>query len=427
LVAALAVCVATFTVGLVHLAPCAAGSWWSSSNQYADMCWSSLPHDYTSSGLAERTPPLQDGNGRFPPPTDSPVVAVAAYGASLLTATASGWPDVTTRNSRPVSELSADEDVRTEAVTYTGIVSLAMLLAALASVVALARTHRPRPWDAMALAGAPALVLTGVMGWDMVAVALACGALWAWSWGRVALSGVLAGVGVATAWWPLVVPAAAALLCLRDRRAAAAGRLLAATAAGFAAVVLPAFLVAGEGVIRWLGTATTRDIGIGSTWQLVGFDGGSPGAWMVPVSAALVLLGVTALAILAPRRPRLPQVALLVLLGVLVLHDTHEPQTVLWVLPLAALARPRWRDLTLWQLAEIFFVVALAWHQQGYTVRDGEDDMVLTAALLGRVVAELLLAALVVRDVLRPWADPVRADGQLDDPAGGLLDEPALS
>ena len=425
LVAALTVCVATFTVGLVHLAPCAGGSWWNPPDQYADQCWSSHPYDYTGSGLAERTPLLSDGSGRFPPSTDSPVVAVAAYGASLGTAAVSGWPDVSARNSRPVSELSASEGVRAEAVTYTGVVSLLMLLAALASVAALARTHRPRPWDAMALAGAPALVLTAVMGWDMAAVALACGALWAWSRGRVALSGVLAGVGVATAWWPVVVPAAAVLLCLRERRTAAAGRLTAATAAGFAAVVLPAFLLAGEGVSKWLETATTLDVEDGSTWQLAG--GASSGGWQVPGAFALVLLSVAALAIFAPRRPRLPQVALLALLGVLVVHDTHEPQTVLWLLPLAALARPRWRDLTLWQLAELFFVVALAWHQHGYTVGDGEDDMVLTLAVLGRLVAELMLAALVVRDVLRPWADPVRADGQLDDPAGGVLDETALS
>ena len=30
---------------------------------------------------------------------------------------------------------------------------------------------------------------------------------------------------------------------------------------------------------------------------------------------------------------------------------------------------------------------------------------------------------LVVRDILQPWHDPVRADGLSDDPLGGVLDE----
>jgi hypothetical protein len=420
--------VATFTVGLVHLAPCAAGSWWDPPNQYADQCWSALPYDYASGGLAERTPPLQEGGGRFPPSTYSPTVAVAAYGAALATAAISGWPDAGARGSRPVREVSATEDVRAEAVTYTGVVSLLMLLAALASVLALARTHRSRPWDAMGFAAAPALVLTSVMGWDLAAVALASGAMWAWSRGRVNLTGVLAGVGAATPGWPAVVAGAAVMLCLRARQPAVAARVAAATATGFAAVVLPALLVAREGVTRWLATATTFDLGHGSTWQLGALEGGSPPVgWLEPVGLASVLVAVTALALWAPRRPRLPQIALLALLGALLVHDSREPQTVLWLLPLAALARPRWRDLLLWQAAELLYVVAFFWHRHGYTAHEsGEADLVLALALLARILAEVTLAALVVRDVLRPWSDPVRAAGQ-DDPAGGVLDEPVLS
>ena len=30
---------------------------------------------------------------------------------------------------------------------------------------------------------------------------------------------------------------------------------------------------------------------------------------------------------------------------------------------------------------------------------------------------------IVVRDILHPWHDPVRADGLSDDPLGGVLDE----
>jgi hypothetical protein len=424
-VAALAVCVATFTVGLIHLAPCAAGSWWSPPEQYADHCWSALPYDYAGGGLAERTPPLQESSGRTS--TYSPPVAVAGYGAALATAWVSGRPDVTAAGSRPVREAATSEEIRAEAVTYTGLVSLLMLLAALVSVFALARTHRSRPWDAMAFAGAPALVLTAVMGWDLAAVALTCAAMWAWSQRRATLTGVLAGVGVATAWWPAVVAGAAVVLCLRARQTNIAVRVAAATVAGFAIVVLPALLLARDGLDRWLATATDFSIEEGSTWHLGALDGGSPPQWLVPVGLAVVVLAVTALTLCAPQPPRLAQVALLGLLGALLVHGSHEPQTVLWLLPLAALARPRWRDLVLWQTAEILYVVAYSWHLHGYTVPEsGDADLVLTLAMLSRILAEVTLAAVVVRDVLRPWMDPVRAGGQ-DDPAGGVLEEAAVS
>lgn len=416
-------CVATFTVGLLHLAPCAAGSWWDPPHQYADQCWSALPYDYATGGLAERTPPLQEVSGSAP--VYSPPIAVAAYGVAVATAVVSGWPDVT-GTTGPVRVADTADAVRAQAVTYTGIVSLLMLVAALASVLALARTHCGRPWDAMAFAAAPALVLTGVMGWDLLAVALASAAMWAWARGRVTLAGLLAGFGAATAWWPVVVAGAAVVLCLRARQLALAGRLAAATAAGFAVAVLPALLLARDGVTRWLATATDVQIEDGSTWQLGALEGGSPPEWLEPVGLAVVLLGVTALTVWAPRRPRLPQVALLALLGALLVHGSHEPQTVLWLLPLAALARPRWRDLVLWQAAEMLYVVAYFWHRHGYTVPEsGDTDLVFALSLMGRILAEMTLAALVVRDVLRPWSDPVRS-GEQDDPTGGVLEGAAV-
>lgn len=421
----LAVCTATFAVGLALKAPCASGAWWDPPRQYADQCWSRLPYDYTTRGLAERTVPLSDGGGRFPPPIDTPPVAVAAYGAALVTSALSGWPDVGERGSRPVAEVAARDGVRAEAVTYTGVVSLLLLVAALASAGLLARAHRSRPWDAMAFAASPALLLTAVMGWDLLAVALATAALWAWSRGAVTRAGVLAGGGAATAGWPAVVALAVVLLCLRERQAPVAWRVLAATLGGFAAVVVPAYLLAPQGAAGWW-PGRWGDVGDGSTWQLPALIGADspPVGWLEPLAVAAVLAGVTALVFWTARRPRLPQVALLVLLGLLLVHRTHEPQTVLWLLPLAALARPRWRDLVLWQLGELAYVLALAWHLQGYTTPDdGALDVVFAVAVALRVAAELWLAAVVVRDVLRPWHDPVRASGRLDDPAGGLLDE----
>ena len=90
----------------------------------------------------------------------------------------------------------------------------------------------------------------------------------------------------------------------------------------------------------------------------------------------------------------------------------------MWLLPLAVLARPRWRDLLIWQAAEIFYFAAIWWYLGQFTApsASGADDHVYWVAVVVRMVAEIWFAGMVVRDILRPDLDPVRADGVTDDP-----------
>ncbi len=61
-------------------------------------------------------------------------------------------------------------------VNAIGFAVLALLAAWL-----LAGVNPRRPWDAAAFALSPALLLTGLVNWDMLAVVLVAGALWAWA------------------------------------------------------------------------------------------------------------------------------------------------------------------------------------------------------------------------------------------------------
>ncbi len=140
------------------------------------------------------------------------------------------------------------------------------------------------------------------------------------------------------------------------------------------------------------------------------------------LSAGLVVL----LALRAPRRPRLPQLLFLAVAGFLLFNKVWSPQYVLWLLPLAALARPRWRPFLAWQAAEagllfarFYFFVGLP-TGAGIQASKGIDVAWFLSAVVVRDLALLALVAAVVRDVLRPAADVVRADG-VDDPAGGVL------
>jgi uncharacterized membrane protein len=63
------------------------------------------------------------------------------------------------------------------------------------------------------------------------------------------------------------------------------------------------------------------------------------------MSGAFFVLGLAAiawLALAAPRRPRLPQLCFLVLAAFLITNKVWSPQYVVWLVPLAVLARPRY-------------------------------------------------------------------------------------
>ncbi|MGF7233694.1 MAG: glycosyltransferase family 87 protein [Frankia sp.] len=143
----------------------------------------------------------------------------------------------------------------------------------------------------------------------------------------------------------------------------------------------------------------------------------------------IVLLGaIAALALAAPRRPRLPQLLFLTITAFLVSNKVFSPQYVLWLIPLAALARPRWRMFLFWQATEALVLFTRFMH---FIFNDtngarGIDRGWFVGAVTLRDVTLLVFAGLVVREILAPEHDVVRATVvggvALDDPAGGVLD-----
>ena len=156
--------------------------------------------------------------------------------------------------------------------------------------------------------------------------------------------------------------------------------------------------------------AADRGPEAGSLWAVldglagVGDRSAFLGAW------AMVLVWTAAVVVLcrwAPETPRLSQVALLLVAGVAVLGVSYRPEQALWLLPLAALARPRWRDLLVWQAGEVLWLAMASWQQGGFLEPGGGgDDGFAYVAILVRVVTTLWLVAMVVRDVLSPERGP---------------------
>jgi uncharacterized membrane protein len=139
--------------------------------------------------------------------------------------------------------------------------------------------------------------------------------------------------------------------------------------------------------------------------------------------AACVGIGLLILA--APRRPRVAQVLFLTLAAFLMFNKVWSPQYVVWLVPLVVLARPRVGAYLVWQLAEVGYFFAI-WAYlitvsvSGLDQVGGISSGLYFAALLARFLTVLVLCGLVIREVLQPAHDVVRAGG-VDDPAGGAL------
>jgi uncharacterized membrane protein len=240
------------------------------------------------------------------------------------------------------------------------------------------------------------------------------------------------------------------MLCVRARTFSAAGRAISGAVIGVGLGYLPAILISRSFVFpdascaaahplagwRWfLSLSQTRGADWGSVWLVLQQIRGKPldasvGCAQAPatlntltaVAVLLVVAGVGALVLLAPRRPRVGQVAFLLVAGFVLLNKIDSPQYALWLVPLAVLARPRWTSLLVWQAAEVVLGVANL-----YTlIAEDHSDQGLPldtylVILMVRDVILLGLLALVVREVLHPDLDVVRRDG-VDDPAGGVLD-----
>ncbi|MEO9322327.1 glycosyltransferase 87 family protein [Nocardioides sp. C4-1] len=418
----LALTALTFALGLVSKTACAADGWSSTDpSRYTHACVSKVPDAYTGTGLVELAWPWSGDEQtrlRYAPTSEPAAVGLWSYSVARVTHVLSGSPEVSVRYGEPAGVLADSDTVDDERRLFMLLNCLGFAALALAATAALRAARRRRPWDAAGFAVAPVLAVAGVVSWDLLPVAAVAGALWAFSRGRVVLGGALVGAGVAAGVWPVLLLAAFVALCVRDRRPALVLPAVVPAVATWAVLNAPAFLTGRQQWEVFFSTAWQRTPDEGSLWAIVAQSAGLSREVGLPISWALVVLWWAAVLVLvhaAPARPRLSQVALLLVAGVVVLGLTYEPQQALWLLPLAALARPRWRDLLVWQSCELVFFAMTWWWKGGLLSRSDGPAGFYWIAIAVHLVGTLWLVAMVVRDVWWPEDDVVRADERADD------------
>ncbi|MEX0169076.1 glycosyltransferase family 87 protein [Streptomyces sp. LMG1-1-1.1] len=404
------VAIGMFALGMVQKLPCYNWAWFrGTTSQYTHACYSDIPHLFAGRGFADGLVPYFDRLSGDIPFLEYPVLTGLLMEVAAWLTPGGG---------------SAAENERAYWLANAGL----LMACAAVLAVCVTRTHRLRPWDGLLVALAPSIALTATINWDILAVALTAAAVMMWSRGRPLGFGILLGLATAAKFYPILLLLPLLLLCARAGKWREYGTAVLGACGAWLVVNLPVMLLAPEGWKQFYLFSRDRNVDFGSVWLLVSQRAGTT---ITPERAnlyALLLMvlaaaGLAYLAFTAPRRPRFAQLAFLIVAAFVLVNKVYSPQYVLWLVPLAVLARPRWRDFLVWQACEVMYFLGI-WMYLAFTSSGSKQGLPLDGyqfAIVLHLLGTLYLCAMVVRDILAPEKDPVRQDGS-DDPSGGVLD-----
>jgi uncharacterized membrane protein len=399
----------------VQKSPCQDGAW-QEHRQYTRFCYTDVLALYYAEGLNEGKVPYADH------PVEYPVLTGAFMGVLGL----------------PVHELGKDNPEINQGQWFYNLNALVLGAIAVGAVGALLALRKRRPWDAAMFALSPALLVTATVNWDLLAIGLAVFGMLAWARHRPVAAGVLLGLGCAAKLWPLFILGPILVLAFRTKRWRAALTTAGTGVATVLAVNIPVAIAFTDSWKRFFDLNSTRPIDWGTFWYIGRYldnkwspNSAGPFQWLSDhVSTLNILtyllfglacLGIAALGLYAPRRPRLASLAFLVVAAFLIFSKVWSQQYVLWLLPLAVLARPRWGAFLAWQLAEVAYFLAFYGELLGASGKQVFPEGVFVLASTLRLAGVVAMCYFIVRDILRPELDPVRAT-YADDPDGGDFD-----
>ncbi|MGI8667946.1 MAG: glycosyltransferase family 87 protein [Jatrophihabitans sp.] len=411
----LALAAFTLMLGYGQKLPCANGQW-VASKQYTHACYSDVIPLWSAEGLSAGAVPYRDHAVEYP---------VLTGGFMWVTAELTrGWHAVAVDGWLP----GRDEGIMFGVLTCA-LLGVCGLLAVLATAGA---AGARRQWDVAIFATSPLLIFHAFSNWDLFAMAFASGALWAWARNRPVLAGVLIGLGTAAKLYPALLLIPLLLLAYRSRLWRPVIASTVAAAGVWLAVNLPVAPAWTSGWKEFYTFSESRPAEASTFWAMLkhfypsSFGSSADSGWTPPGAAVAVVLLVALaaigwLALSVPTRPRLAQLAFLTVAAFLLTTKVWSPQYSIWLVPLLALARPRWRIALIWQASEIaVWVGTLLWLLAGADPNKALTYEGLTWILLIRDAILLVIVALIVIEMRRPELDLVRSVDE-PDPGAGLF------
>ena len=394
-------------IGIGLRDPCFNSAWQGNGNQqYTHMCYSDIPYLYETHGFANNQTAYNSAVGYL----EYPVVTGAAIESAALLAEHTGG--------------GAKNQSRWFYVFTTWL----LLVFAGIAIIAVIGLAGPRPWDAALFALAPGLILSGTINWDLIAVGLAMVGMFAWARRKPMLAGAFIGLGASTKLYPALLLVALILVCWRAGKMKEWGLCAAGAVAAWLVVNVPFMFWHFSSWSYFFTFNENRTADWGSLWLLLEYSPlhltFAPNTLnvMFAVLLALSCVGVGLLTWLARYRPRIAQVAFLVAAAFILFNKVYSPQYVLWLIPLAALARPRWRDFLIWQSCEVLYYGGIWLYLVTVNGSNrGLPQLGYDIAIGIHMAGTIFMVVQVIRDVLDPRRDPVRVSGY-DDPAGGVFD-----
>jgi uncharacterized membrane protein len=385
---------------------------WTSPQQFYATCYSDFPALFKERGFADGILPFLNQNAPF----EYPVVTSLIAGLTALLVPGTGATEA-------------------RATGYFDLNAALIAIMWIVAVVATARSNARRPWDAAMLAVAPGAILAGFINWDMWPLALLAVAVYAFSRSQPLWAGVFLGLGAATSLYPILALGAILLLALRTGRYRPLWLALGGAAGTWLMVNLPFALLDPHGWAYFFQTTWTKPPGFSSAyyaynlvagrlrWDVLGTPAVNA---IAAVAFGLACAGIAFVALHARRRPRLAQLLFLLVAAFILTNKVYSPQYVLWLIPLLALAHPRWRDFLVWMVIEALHWWAV-WMYLGATTSGGPatnniDSPYYVGAVLAHMGAVVYLCVRVLMDIYNPSRDPVRRSRQ-DDPQGGEFDQ----
>lgn len=380
---------------------------WETPTQFYATCYSDFPELFRNRGLGSGVFPIVGSGSQF----EYPVLIGLIAGVTA-------W-------------LVPGGDENARALAYFDVNTVLLAAVAMVAVLATARMPGRRPWDAAMVAVAPGIVLAGSINWDLWAACLLAVGMYLFARQRLVAAGVLIGLATATKLYPVLVLGAILLLAVRTGRWRPLLVSAGAAAAAWVLVNLPFAAANPSGWAFFFQYSADRGAGYSSAWFAYNLVAGRLGwsglgadavSWWSGGLFVAACAGIAAVALTAPRRPRLAQLAFLVVAAFILTGKVYSPQYVVWLIPLLALARPRWRDFLIWQGIEALHWAAI-WMYLGQVTSAGSSQHNLdmpyyVLAVAAHMAAVAYLMVRVVRDIYVPAYDPIRRH-HLDDPHGG--------